>query len=110
MLRTPQPNFAILDPFNGDLVGVASSNSVAQAMEQGQWHRRVTEIMQHARHIPRIALNAPLDEVHEKLAEASSHVAAVYDGLHFRGLITLADIQRIFMFLSRNRQPVRPLP
>jgi CBS domain containing-hemolysin-like protein len=108
MLRTPQPDYAILDPDNGELMGVASSSSVAQAMEQGRWQQRITEIMQHARNIPRIALNAPLDEVQEKLAGASSQVAAVYDGLHFRGLITLNDIQRIFLFLSRNGQPVRP--
>jgi Zn-dependent protease/CBS domain-containing protein len=108
MLRTPQPEFAILDP-NGELIGVASSQTVAQAMEQGQWQQRVTDIMHHARNIPRITLNASLDEVQEKLAEASSHVAAVYDGLHFRGLITLHDIQRVFLFLSRNGQPVRPL-
>jgi Zn-dependent protease/predicted transcriptional regulator len=110
MLRTPQPDFAILDPVNGELIGVASSSRVVQAMEQGHWQQRITEIMQHARNIPKINLNAPLDEVQEKLAEASSHVAAVYDGLHFRGLITLNDIQRIFLFLSRNGQPVRPLP
>lgn len=108
MLRTPQPDYAILDPDNGELMGVASSSSVAQAMEQGRWQQHITEIMQHARNIPRIALNAPLDEVQEKLAGASSQVAAVYDGLHFRGLITLNDIQRVFLFLSRNGQPVRP--
>jgi hypothetical protein len=49
-----------------------------------------------------VSFNTPLDEVQDKLMETSSRVAAVYDGLHFGGLITLDDIYRVFRFLSRH--------
>jgi len=102
LLSTPQANFAVLDSYNGEFLGVATSAGVAQAMQRGEWHRRITEIMQHARNIPRIALSAPLDEVHDLLAGASHQMVAVYDGLHFRGLITASDLQRVFYFLTRS--------
>lgn len=109
MLGNPQPNFAVLDPYNGEFLGVASGAGVAQAMQRGEWHKRITEIMQHARNIPRIALNAPLDEVQDLLASASGQVVAVYDGLHFRGLITASDIYRVFRFLSQGGYAARYL-
>ena len=34
--------------------------------------------------------------------DASSQVVAVYDGLHFRGLLTANDIYRVFRFLSQS--------
>jgi Zn-dependent protease len=102
ILTSPQPNFAVLDPVNGEFLGVATSNGVVQAMRRGEWHRRITEIMHHARTVPKIALNAPLAEVHDLLAGASHQVVAVYDGLHFRGLLTAQDISRVFYFLSRG--------
>ncbi len=102
MLSNPQPNFAVLDPVNGQFLGVATSQGVTQAMQKGQWHRRITEIMHHAKTIPTIALTATLDEVQDKLAEASGQVVAVYDGLHFRGLLTTGDIYRVFRFLSQG--------
>ena len=73
-----------------------------QALQQGQWYRRVSEIMEQARHIPRVAATAPLDEVQDKLSQTSSRVAAVYDGLHFKGLISLDDIYRTFRLLSQE--------
>lgn len=96
MMSNRQRNYAVLDPINGDLMGVATKNSVTQAMQRGQWHWRITEIMQHATTIPRIALTATLADVQDKLTEASSQVIAVYDGLHFRGLLTTNDIYRAF--------------
>jgi hypothetical protein len=36
------------------------------------------------------------------LAEASSRVAAVYDGPFFQGLISLEDVRRVFQFVSRG--------
>lgn len=102
MMSNRQPNFPVLDPVTGQLLGVASHRSVTQAMEQGRWRSRVADIMQQARHIPTVALTATLDEVQDKLAQTSSRVIAVYDGLHFRGLITLDDVYRVFQFLSRS--------
>ena len=102
MLNHPQRNFAILDSASGQFLGVATSRSISQAMQQGHWHKRITEVMQHAKNIPTIALNAPLDEVQDKLISASSQVVAVYDGLHFRGLLTANDIYRVFRFMSQS--------
>lgn len=102
MIGIRRPDFAILDPVSGQLLGVATRNNVVQAMERGLWSQHVSEIMQHARNIPIVALNAPLDEVQDKLTQTSSRIAAVYDGLHFHGLITLDDIYRAFRRLSQN--------
>lgn len=102
VMSSYQSNFAILDPASGQLLGVATSGNVAQAMAQGQWHRRITEIMQHVQNVPVVALNTRLDEVQGELVQTSNRVAAVYDGLDFRGLISLEDIHRIFQFLPRS--------
>ncbi len=102
MLSTPYPLLPVLDPDNGEFLGVASSSGVAQAMQQGHWYKNITEIMQPARLIPKISLHAPLVDAQEKLATASSQVVAVYDGLHFKGLITANDIYRVFRFLSQS--------
>lgn len=97
-----QSNFAVLDPVSGQLLGVATGGNVSRAMAQGHWYRRITEIMHHAPNIPIVAFNARLDEVQEKLAQTSNRVAAVYDDLNFRGLISLDDIYRTFQFSSRK--------
>ena len=39
--------FAVLDPTNGRLLGVASADCIRWAMANGQWHRRISEIMYH---------------------------------------------------------------
>lgn len=102
MLTSRQPDFAVLDPQTGQLLGVATGRSVAEAMEQGHWRRHITDIMQQARQIPVITINATLDEVQDKMTQTSSRVAAVYEGLHFRGLVSLEDIYRVFNFISRS--------
>lgn len=108
MMSSRQPNFAVLDPASGELMGVASSSSVVQAMRHGRGYSQITDVMQHARNVPSVAFNATLDEVQDKLAQTSSRVAAVYDGLHFRGLIGLDDIARTFHFLSRSGTSTSP--
>lgn len=107
MMGSRQPDFAVLDPLNGQLLGITTSKGVAQAMQQGRWHSRITDVMQHARHIPKVALDATLDEVQEKIARSSGSIAAVYDGLYFRGLIHLDDIYRVFRFVSRQGPAAR---
>jgi Zn-dependent protease len=102
VMSSYQSNFAILEPASGQLLGVATSGKVAQAMAHGQWHHRITEIMQHVQNVPIVTLNTQLDEVQEKLVRTSSRVAAVYDGSNFRGLISLEDIHRVFQFLPRS--------
>lgn len=107
MMTSRQPDFPVLDPLTGQLLGVASHHTVTQAMQQGRWRSRIAEIMQQARTVPTIALTASLDEVQDKLAQTSSRVAAVYDGLHFRGLISLEDVYRVFGFLNRSQSSGR---
>jgi len=102
MMSSRQADFAVLDPASGQLLGVTTSHNVARAMEQGRWRSGVVDIMQQARNVPTIALNASLDELQEKLVQTSSRVAAVYDGLYFRGLISLEDVYRVFQFLSQS--------
>jgi Zn-dependent protease len=102
MMSSRQSDFAVLDPASGQLLGVTTSHNVARAMEQGRWRSGVVDIMQQARNVPTIALNASLDELQEKLVRTSSRVAAVYDGLYFRGLISLEDVYRVFQFLSQS--------
>jgi Zn-dependent protease/CBS domain-containing protein len=101
MFGNRQNDFVVLDPDSGQFLGVATSGNILQAAQQGQWYRRVSEIMQHARHIPVVAVSTTLDEVQDKLAESSSRVVAVYDGLHFRGLISVEDIYRMVRLLSQ---------
>lgn len=105
MLSNPQANFAVLDPADGQFLGVATSGSISQAMREGQWHRRVTDIMHKAANIPTIALTTTLDEVQDKLTEASTQFVAVYDGLHFKGVLTTSDIYHVFRFLSQSGYP-----
>jgi Zn-dependent protease len=102
MMSSRQSDFAVLDPASGQLLGVTTSHNVARAMEQGRWRSSVVDIMQQARNVPTIALNASLDELQEKLVRTSSRVAAVYDGLYFRGLISLEDVYRVLQFLSQS--------
>jgi len=85
-------------------VGVASRGRVMRALQAGQWHQHITAVMEPARHIPRVAPSTPLDEVQEKLAQTSSRIAAVYDGWHFKGLITRDDIYRVFSVLAYHRR------
>ncbi len=99
-------NFAILDPTDGQLLGVTSGRKVANAMAQGRWAVGITEIMQNAGNIPQVTSTAKLDEVQETLERTSNAVAAVYDGLIFRGLISREDIYRAFQFLA-NQGSVR---
>ena len=101
-MRGDQSVYAIVDPYSQRLLGVVSRAAVAQAAERNQWYTPLAEIMRPAERIPTVTLNTNLSEVQEKLAQASSRVAAVYDGPLFRGLISLEDIRRAFYFLSQR--------
>jgi len=107
VMSSYQANFPVLDPVNGQLLGVTTSRNVAQAMTQGRRHHRIIDIMGSLRNVPVVAVDTGLDEVQEKLVRNSSRVAAVYDGLDLRGLISLEDIQRAFQDLPRSASPQR---
>jgi Zn-dependent protease/CBS domain-containing protein len=104
-MRGFRPDFAVIDPLGRQLVGVATADDIARAMERGRWSVTVGNIMRPASEVPAVNFNTPLSEVHDKLTSVSTRVAAVYEGLHFRGLISLDDISRVFRFVSRGGVP-----
>ena len=101
VMNSYQSNFPVLDPANDQLIGVATSRKIAEALAQGQGQRHVVDVMQPVQNVPVVGCNARLDEVQEQLVQTSNRVAAVYDGLNFQGLISLEDIQRVFRFMPR---------
>lgn len=105
VMRSQQTAFAVLDSYSGELMGVVSQGSIARAMQQGLWHQHVVDLMD--RDVPRVALTTSLDEVQQQLTSTSSRVVAVYEGMNFRGLISMDDVARAFHFLSQGGQQVR---
>lgn len=101
-MRGDRSDFAVLDPYSRQLLGVVSSSDVAQAVEGDRWYSPMSDIMRPAERVPRVTTNTPLSELQDILAQASSRVAAVYDGPFFQGLISLDDVRRVFYFLSRG--------
>ena len=109
VMQGDRPDFAIVDPHSRQLLGIVSSSDVTRAVERNQWYASMAEIMRPAAHVPIVSVNTLLSDVQEELAEASSRVAAVYDGPSFQGLISLDDVRRAFLFLSRGGSvPGRP--
>jgi Zn-dependent protease/CBS domain-containing protein len=102
VMRGNRSDFAVVDPYSRQLLGVVSNSDVTQAVERNQWYSLMSEIMRPAGQVPRVTLNTPLLELQDKLEDGSSHVAAVYDGPFFQGLISLEDVRRVFQFLARG--------
>jgi Zn-dependent protease/CBS domain-containing protein len=103
-----RPDVVVMDPQTGNFLGVVTNGNIARALQRGQWFRRVSDIMEPAQNLPVVTLTTPLDEVQEQLGQASSQMAAVYDGLHFRGLIGVDDIVRVLQRLSPGNSSTRP--
>jgi Zn-dependent protease len=102
VMRGERPDFAVVDPYSHQLLGVVSSSDVAQAVEGGRWYSPMSDIMRPAKDLPMVSPNTSLSELQDTLTRASSHVAAVYDGPFFQGLISLDDVRRVFHFLSQG--------
>jgi CBS domain-containing protein len=102
VMRGHRSDFAVVDPFSRQLLGVVSSSDVARAVDRKQWSSPLSDVMRPAERLPRVTPNTPLSEVQDQMAEASSRVAAVYDGPFFQGLISTDDVRRVFQFLSRG--------
>ncbi len=107
VMRGNQPDFAVVDPFSRQLLGIVSSGDVTRAVERNQWHSPMSEIMRPAGDVPRVTPNTSLLELQDKLEHGSSRVAAVYDGPFFQGLISLEDVRRVFQFLARGGSMAR---
>ncbi|RME74038.1 MAG: site-2 protease family protein [Chloroflexi bacterium] len=107
LMGTPRPHFVVMDPTTGQLLGVANRGQIMRAIQSGQWFYPIADIMDQARSIPVVAVSDPLDEVQDVLTRTASPIAAVYDDLHFRGLITPDDIYRLFRLLSEQSRGSR---
>jgi Zn-dependent protease/CBS domain-containing protein len=107
VMRGDRPNFAVVDPYSRQLLGVVSSSDVARAVERDRWARPLSDIMRPAGEVPRVTRSTPLLEVQDKMESGASRVAAVYDGPFFQGLISADDVRRVLMFISRGGSAAR---
>jgi Zn-dependent protease/CBS domain-containing protein len=107
VMRGDRPDFAVVDPYSRQLLGVVSSSDVARAVERDGWARPLSDIMRPAGEVPRVTRSTPLLEVQDKMESGASRVAAVYDGPFFQGLISTDDVRRVLLFISRGGSAAR---
>jgi Zn-dependent protease/predicted transcriptional regulator len=100
ILTSYQPDFAVMQGNN--IIGVITRNDVLRTLASDSADRYVTEIMQ--REFLRIEAHKSLDEVREILMENGAHLAAVFDGSRYLGLISLDDISEAFTVLTFVRR------
>jgi Zn-dependent protease/predicted transcriptional regulator len=98
-LYSHQNSFPVM--LGGALIGVIRRHDIRLALERGKSHATVAEIMDDD--VPRIEIDAGLDEAQEQLLQSRNQVAAVYEGVHFMGLLSFEDIERAFQMLGRRR-------
>lgn len=98
LLTSYQPDFAVV--LGGRLHGVVTRDAVLQSLVTGQDESYVTGIMN--RDVLRLEADLSLAQARERMAESSAHVAAVFEGERYLGLINQDDINeamRISAFL-----------
>lgn len=100
ILTSYQPDFAVMQGSN--IIGVITRNDVLRTLANDGNDRYVTEIMQ--REFLRVEAYKSLDEVREILMENGAHLAAVFDGSRYLGLISLDDISEAFTVLTFVRR------
>ncbi|MCS6846791.1 MAG: site-2 protease family protein [Anaerolineae bacterium] len=100
ILTSYQPDFAVMQGNN--IIGVITRNDVLRTLANDGNDRYVTEIMQ--REFLRVEAHRSLDEVREILMENGAHLAAVFDGSRYLGLISLDDISEAFTVLTFVRR------
>ncbi len=103
ILTSYQPDFAVLQGSN--LIGIITRDDVLRALANIPTDTFVTEIME--REFLKVEASKSLDEVRRKMAEQGTRIAAVYDGVNYLGLISMADIAEAFTvqtFVERQKQ------
>jgi len=103
ILTSYQPDFAVLQ--GGNLLGIVTRNDVLEALASHTADTFATEIMQ--REFLKVDANKSLDEVRRMMGEHAIRIAAVYDGAHYLGLISLEDIAEalaVQTFVRRQKQ------
>jgi len=92
ILTSYQPDFAVMQ--GRSPIGIVTRNGVLEALATQPADNLVTEIM--AREYLKVDAARTLDEVRMAMNEKGAHIAAVYDGANYLGLISLADIAEAF--------------
>lgn len=103
ILTSYQPDFAVLQGSN--LIGIVTRADVLGALATYSADTFVTEIM--VREFLKIEASKSLDETRRTMAERGTHIAAVYDGANYLGLISMEDIVEAFTvqtFVERQKQ------
>ncbi len=100
ILTSYQPDFAVMQ--GNYIIGVITRNDVLRTLATDSADRYVTEIMQ--REFLRVEAHKSLDEVREILMESGAHLAAVFDGSRYLGLISMDDISEAFTVLTFVRR------
>jgi Zn-dependent protease/predicted transcriptional regulator len=104
LLTSYQPDFAVVQ--RGNFQGAVTREDVLQYLSANRYDVFVTEIMhQDTAHVD---ASLSLDDVRQKMAEASARLVAVYDGQHFLGLVSAEDIAEAHMILSFVQRQMSP--
>jgi len=106
ILNSYQPDFAVLH--RGQLQGVITREDVLRWLAANAYDVYVTEVMHE--NVPHVQAHQTLDEVRTSLAEAGQRVAAVFEGEHYLGLVSIEDIDEamaVLGFLQRTVPPGR---
>lgn len=104
ILTSYQPDFAVLE--DGRPVGIITRNEVLQALARGAGHLNVATAMRPVE--LRVDVALPLDEVRQVMAERTVRVAAVFDGVDYRGLVSLEDLAEAYPLAALRRREVTP--
>lgn len=104
ILTSYQPDFAVLE--DGQPVGIITRNEVLQALKQGEGNVNVAAVMRPVELRCDVAL--PLDEVRQFMVDHNVRVAAVFDGLEYRGLVSLEDLAEAYPLAALRRREALP--
>lgn len=88
LLTSYQPDFAVV--LGGNFLGVVTRDAVLQALATGEDQSYVTGIM--SRDVLRLGAGLSLAEARETMVAKGAHLAAVFDGERYLGLVNQDDL------------------
>lgn len=100
VLHSPHNYYPVL--LNNVLAGVVHRADIYRALEKGNPHTCVADIMR--RDVPRLEADMLLSEAQDHLAQANSPVAAVYEDGQQLGLIGFEDMERAFRVIKAQKR------
>jgi CBS domain-containing protein len=104
ILTSYQPDFAVLE--EGKPVGIITRTEVLQALARGESSLSVAAVMQPVE--LRVDVALPLDAVRQLMVERTVRVAAVFDGVDYRGLVSLDDLAEASPLAALRRRDALP--